>query len=776
MKLWFTAAELADAVVAGLMEGLPRTQRGVQLLARRENWERYSALARLRAGRAGGGGLEYHIDVLPAPVRLGYLSRHVVVTASDARPAIPGEDVPLTGRGRQSRDARLVILSVADRYKQGNRLSAVASDGYFATLFNAGEVEIAPWVRGIVKRISGRTLARWRAARDRKGAAALAYDPALSRKDTGILSRAEEGAVRDFILGLLAKNPFSSTEHIRNTVIARFGPSLDVAGARRPVPGLRGFQFAIADLRRGFRNELTKLTDPDGYRSKVEFVATGTSTAHRLNEVWQIDASPLDAIMLSGKRQTIYVAIDVLSRRVMILLTPTPRAAAVGLLMRKCLIAWGVPERVKTDNGSDFTAHATERLMALLGIEVELAPPYTPRAKAIVERAIGTFQRDFAATLPGFVGHSVADRKVIEGRKAFSRRLGLDDAHLFDADMTEAEAAAYADSWAAEIYAHTPHGGLGGATPFAAAAAYAGPVRRIENLAALDILLAPVAGADGLRRVTKTGIRVDGANYLIGSVMPGTDVLCRMDPSDLGRLGDRVITNMAEHDYAIKNKDWELTVGVDRNHIMDDNLGIYAKRFEGIGKAVRAHKPRLAWGMLKLGFTTACYDGQNYFDEDHPVIAANGNVASVANTDGGGGAPWFLMDSRMLLKPILFQERKKPEFVYLDKPTDGPVFTKKKHVYGVDSRDNVGFGFWQGIWGSKQTLDPTNYAAARAALIGMTGDYGRPLGIMPDLLIVTGTNESAGRKIVINENASGGESNEWKGTARIVVSKWLAAA
>lgn len=535
MKVWFTAAELADAAVSGELEGLPTTQRGIRLLANREGWAQHRGLAKVRPGREGGGGLEYHIELLPAPTRLRYLSQHASIATTDTMVPIP-EDPDLSGRGRQTRDARMAILRAADRYKAGNRLGQNASDHYFSLIYNAGEVEIAPWVRQIVGKLSRRTLARWREAARKGGTVALGYDPAASRKDTGILARAEGGAVRDLMLALLGKNPFLSAEHIRNEVTRRFGEQLTVNGVRRAVPTLRAFQFALCELRASYRNELMKLTDPDGYRSRVEFVATGTSRASRLNEVWQIDASPLDAIMLSGKRHTIYAAIDVFSRRVMILLTETPRAAAVGLLLRKCLTAWGVPERIKTDNGSDFTAHATQRLLTALDIEVELAPPYTPRAKAIVERVIGTFQRDFAATLPGFVGHSVADRKVIENRKSFSRRLGLDDVHLFDADMTEAEAAAYADRWATEIYAHTSHEGLGGQTPFAAAAAYQGRIRRITNEAALDILLAPVVGRDGQRMVTKTGILVDGAHYLIGTVMPGTRVLCRMDPADLGRL------------------------------------------------------------------------------------------------------------------------------------------------------------------------------------------------------------------------------------------------
>ena len=56
----------------------------------------------------------------------------------------------------------------------------------------------------------------------------------------------------------------------------------------------------------------------------------------------------------------------------------------------------------------------------------------------------------------------------------------------------------------------------------------------------------------------------------------------------------------------------------------------------------------------------------------------------------------------------------------------------------------------------------------------MKGDYGRPLGIKPNLLVVPPALESAGRKILNSENASGGETNEWKGTAELLVVPWLA--
>ncbi|RHW17195.1 hypothetical protein D1610_11640 [Sphingomonas gilva] len=239
-------------------------------------------------------------------------------------------------------------------------------------------------------------------------------------------------------------------------------------------------------------------------------------------------------------------------------------------------------------------------------------------------------------------------------------------------------------------------------------------------------------------------------------------------------IGDRVINNIATHDYTIKNRDWEDTIAVDRNDIEDDTIGIYSPLFQEMGRGAEAHPDELVFGLLKAGFTTPCYDGQYYFDTDHPVLDADGNIISVANTDGGAGTPWFLIDDTRALKPVIFQKRKAPQWVALDRPDDENLFMRKKFVYGVDARYNVGFGFWQFAWGSKQTLNAANYATARASLMGMKGDYGRPLGLRPTKLVVPPSLESAALKIVNNELGAGGETNEWKGTAKVEVVPWLA--
>tara|TARA_A100001391_G_scaffold50885_1_gene30956 strand:- start:33823 stop:34719 length:897 start_codon:yes stop_codon:yes gene_type:complete len=240
-------------------------------------------------------------------------------------------------------------------------------------------------------------------------------------------------------------------------------------------------------------------------------------------------------------------------------------------------------------------------------------------------------------------------------------------------------------------------------------------------------------------------------------------------------LGDRIVKSIEADGYKIKNRHFENTVGVNRDHIEDDNLGIYSPLFSELGRLAAVFPDELVWALLKDGFATECFDGQFFFDTDHPVLDADGEIQSVSNTGGGSGTPWFLLDTSRALKPLIFQERKTfNKLVRKDKDEDDNVFHRNEFIYGSDGRCNVGFGFWQMAYGSKQTFNAAAYGAARAAMGSFKGDHGRPLGIMPNLLVVPPSLESAARKVLNSEYAAGGETNEWKGTAELLVVPWLA--
>lgn len=239
-------------------------------------------------------------------------------------------------------------------------------------------------------------------------------------------------------------------------------------------------------------------------------------------------------------------------------------------------------------------------------------------------------------------------------------------------------------------------------------------------------------------------------------------------------IGERIIHNLEAADYTIKNRRFEQTIGVIRDDIEDDRIGLYAPLFGEMGRASRQHPDVLVFGLLKGGFAARCYDGQYYFDTDHPVEQPDGSTAAVSNMQAGSGPAWYLLDLSRVIKPIIYQRRRPLALTRMDALTDEVVFSQGKIRYGVDGRCNVGFSFWQLAYASKAPLTHDNYAAARAAMQGLKRADGTPLGISNTHLVVPPALEANGRQVVINQTKANGETNEWAGTAQLLATPWLA--
>jgi len=249
-------------------------------------------------------------------------------------------------------------------------------------------------------------------------------------------------------------------------------------------------------------------------------------------------------------------------------------------------------------------------------------------------------------------------------------------------------------------------------------------------------------------------------------------------PSLAKWIGDRNIQSMKAHGYTITNEDYESTVGVDRNDIEDDNLGIYAPIFSEMGRAAAIHPDEMVFPLLTAGFTTDCYDGQFFFDTDHPVnpeVDGSGINASVANVEVDGvytGDPWFLLDTSKSLKPIIFQQRKMPALISMTKTDDEAVFMSKQFRYGVDCRDAAGFGFWQMAFANKRDLTADNLWDTIAKMRAFTADGGRKLAIKPTLLVVPPSLEKLATRLMERE-LDANSSNELKGRLEILVADYL---
>lgn len=237
-------------------------------------------------------------------------------------------------------------------------------------------------------------------------------------------------------------------------------------------------------------------------------------------------------------------------------------------------------------------------------------------------------------------------------------------------------------------------------------------------------------------------------------------------------VGDRVIQNLSAHSYLIKNEPFENTVGVDRDDIEDDKLGIYTPMLAQLGYDARAHPDELIFPLLSRGFESTCYDHQYFFDTDHPVVAADGSTVSVSNMQPGAGAPWFLLDVTKPVRPLIFQKRRDYSFVSMDAPNDEAVFNRKQYRYGCDARVNAGYGLWQMAFGSKAELNEANLSAAIAAMRSFKGDQGRPLNVRPSLLVVPPHLDHAAKKLVVADQI-GGSTNVLKGSAEVLSTAWI---
>ncbi|MFF0001452.1 CHAT domain-containing protein [Streptomyces avermitilis] len=69
-----------------------------------------------------------------------------------------------------------------------------------------------------------------------------------------------------------------------------------------------------------------------------------------------------------------------------------------------------LPETIVVDRGKVFVSRAFTAACETLGISVQPAPPFTPTAKGIVERAFGTINALFCQHLPGYTGSDVTRR------------------------------------------------------------------------------------------------------------------------------------------------------------------------------------------------------------------------------------------------------------------------------------------------------------------------------------------------------------------------------
>lgn len=553
-----------------IVEALGIERRSVRRRASREAWKyTYSATD-------SGHAKLFTLSFLPEDVRLAVARIRAAKSLTIPSPAalaghaigsqLAGNKAEQAEKERIKREAQLAAFNQLTQEKQAiayaRRDVLKAGEAYlvasgnnnkkrgiqhFCQLYNSGSIRIADHIHSHVDKVSLSTFNRWQAALTDKGVIGLApgyYNP---KKGTSGLSMEQQ----EFITAMLAGHPHATIAGLELAMEATFATIPHVSSIRR----------FTKRWKEKNRNLLLYLTNQDAWRNKCQFaLGDASEQVERLNQVWEFDSTPADVMLVDGRHSLIGV-IDVFSRRFKLLVSKTSRSTAVAALIRRAILDWGVPEIAKTDNGADYVSHHIVQVFESLGIEQKLCPPFTPEAKPHIERAFKTFSHSFLEFEPGYIGHSVADRKDIESRRSFAERI-MGRENIVELKMTAEELQIRCDRWCAAIYHQRRHGGLANKTPMEIVSLWQATIRMVSNPRALDILLAEAPGG-GSRLVTKNGIKVDNITYISdGLPEVGTSVRVKKDETDLG-----TIHLFAEDGTFICNAQDPLRTGIDQAEV-----------------------------------------------------------------------------------------------------------------------------------------------------------------------------------------------------------------
>ena len=190
--------------------------------------------------------------------------------------------------------------------------------------------------------------------------------------------------------------------------------------------------------------------------------------------------------------------------------------------------------------------------------------------------------------------------------------------------------------------------------------------------------------------------------------------------------GSRIAVDAVGRAYTLTNLPWERTVELDRDDIFYDQYGFFGAVVENLARSAKTLEDQEIGKVVAAGATTACWDGQYFFSTTHPV-----------------------------------------------NPDDTTL--------GYYSNNLVGAAY-------NLAIDPKGaWAKAKAAMMTFKDDGGKPLGAVPDTILVgpalmdaaltlanAATIAQTIQNVAAAENvAAAGVSNIYQGAVRVIVDPWL---
>ena len=309
--------------------------------------------------------------------------------------------------------------------------------------------------------------------------------------------------------------------------------------------------YSIRNYAKGYREKfwselVLKHEGSKGLRDRNMELALGRADGDltQPNQKWELDTTVADLftgrrirgtvlITRDGRRCQVVGAEDVFSRSLKYYFVERETGFVIGQVIRDRILAWGLPDEVRIDNGKPYKNNRVLHFLRDIGVAVHICIPGDPTGKPFVERAFRTLSEKLFRRLPGYSGSCVQKRPS-----------------EIKIEYTMAEAQKICDEYLDNVYAETVHRSTGqrprermsqpGFTP------------KTINERELDILMM----LEYERKVRQGHITYQGGKYFHPKLPEGRTVTIRLndfDASELLVFIDRKFLCTAV-DYARKGK------------------------------------------------------------------------------------------------------------------------------------------------------------------------------------------------------------------------------
>lgn len=524
LDIWLSAADIADA----RLPGLPKNKRKVNELAKRLGWAFKIApdgteMARARSGR--GGGVEYHVDLLPPAARAKIVERRAPASST-----VPADN-----------DSRSSIWQWFDQQKDTTKTEAAMRLAVIQAVeacVCAGQTRSSAVVIAAAHYgRSGATVWNWIAQIE--GVSPHDWLPHLAPRRIGGGKACDvEASVWNILISdyLRAEQPTWESCYYRAKRLAE-SQGITLPSSRTLRRKMETEVNELVRIKRREGREAHARTMPPQIRT-----VSAESALSKVN----IDGHKWDVFVNWPGRdkpiRPIMVAIqDIYSRKILSWrLDESENTAVTRMVFADLFRDYGIPKVCILDNGRAFASKAMTGgaktryrfkikpddpigLLPMLGVTPQFATPYHGQAKPI-ERAFRDLS-DAVAKHPAFAGAYTGRHSQAQPENYQSNAIDLD---VFTGILR------------AEIAAHNAKEGrrteMAKGRSFDAVFAESYAVNPIRKATAEQLRMALLTAADNVRTHRHDGsIGVAGNRYWTGelSMIAGTAVMVRFDPDNL---------------------------------------------------------------------------------------------------------------------------------------------------------------------------------------------------------------------------------------------------